>query len=144
MLLSVCTMSYMKKVRKVLHWNDDNTGIRIFQTLRTFLIVCTGEVMFRAESLPDAFYIYKTVFTQTRINGAAIAAALVPFGNGNQAAASVIIIGILIIAMLIVELRQEKDALAFTKHKYIYAGVLLVLTILFATPGHSNFMYQSF
>ncbi|MBQ1527909.1 MAG: hypothetical protein IIZ75_12280, partial [Lachnospiraceae bacterium] len=73
-----------------------------------------------------------------------IAAALVPFGNGNQAAASVIIIGLLILGMLVVEIRQEKDAAAFTKHRYLYAGALLLITILFGMAGQSNFMYQSF
>ena len=144
MLLSFCTASTMKKLRKAVHWNDENLGIRIFQTLRTFFIVCTGEVMFRAETLPDAFHIYKTAFTKTRINAAEIAAALVPFGNGNQAAASVIIIGLLILGMLVVEIRQEKDAAAFTKHRYLYAGALLLITILFGMAGQSNFMYQSF
>ena len=144
MLLSFCTTSYMKKLRKAIHWNDENPLIRIFQTLRTFFIVCTGEVMFRAETLPDAFHIYKTVFTKTRINTSEIAAALVPFGNGNQAVASVIIIGFLIVGQLLVEIRLEKDANAFTKHRYLYAGALLLITILFGVAGQSNFMYQSF
>ncbi|MCR4655291.1 MAG: hypothetical protein K5770_03565 [Lachnospiraceae bacterium] len=144
MLFSVCTMSFMKKVRAFLHWNDENPAIRIFQTIRTFLIVCIGEVMFRAETISDAFIIYKTIFTNTRISGSAIASALVPFGNGNQAAASVIIIGMMILGLFFVEIRGESDPLAFKKHRYFYSGVLITLTILFGVAGQSNFMYQSF
>lgn len=144
MLFSVCTMSLMKKVRAFLHWNDENPAIRIFQIIRTFLIVCIGEVMFRAETLSDAFIIYKTIFTNTRINGSAIVSALVPFGNGNQAAASVIIIGMMILGLFAVEIRGESDPSAFKKHRYFYAGALITLTILFGVAGQSNFMYQSF
>ncbi len=144
MLLSVCTMSVMKKVRKAIGWNDANPAIKVFQTLRTFLIVCTGEVMFRAESLSDAFTIYKNIFTATRINPSEIAAALVPFGNGNQAAASILIIGMLIAGLFITELKKEHDPEAFTGHRYLYAGFLLTVTILFGVSGQSNFMYQSF
>ena len=144
MLLSFCTTSYMKEVRRKLHWNDANPGIRIFQTLRTFVIVCLGEVMFRAETLSDAAVIYKNIFTKTRLSGSAIAAALVPFGNGNQAAASVIIVFLLILGLFSVELRQEQTETAFKKHRYYYAGVLLVITALFGVAGQSNFMYQAF
>ena len=144
MLFSVCSMNYMKKVRSFLHWNDKNVFIIIFQTLRTFLIVLFGEVMFRAHTLSDAFYIYKSIFTTTRINSASIAAAMTPFGNGNQAAASVIIMAVLILGLFGVELSKELDADAFTKHRYVYAFLMLVVMALFGVAGQSNFMYQQF
>ena len=144
MLLSFCTTSYMKGLRKRIHWNDENRLIRIFQTLRTFIIVCLGEVMFRAETLSDAGVIYKKIFTKTRLSGSAIAAALVPFGNGNQAAASVIIVILLLAGLFTVELLQETTEGAFKKHRYFYAGALLVITALFGVAGQSNFMYQAF
>ncbi len=144
MLLSFCTASYMKTLKVRIHWNDENVWIRIFQTLRTFIIVCIGEVMFRAETLPDAFTIYHTIFTNTRINGSAIAAALTPFGNGNQAAASIIIVGLLILGLFMTELQQELHPDRVLKHRYFIAGALLTVTILFGMAGQSNFMYQSF
>lgn len=144
MLFSVCTMSYMKKIRTAIHWNDENVFIKIFQTLRTFLIVLFGEVMFRAHSLKDAFTIYKSIFTTTRINASTVTASLVPFGNGNQAAASVIILSVLIIGLFTVELFKEKNEDAFTKHRYIYAAGMLIVMSLFGVAGQSNFMYQAF
>lgn len=144
MLLSVCTMPMMKKIRLKLHWNDENVFIRIFQTVRTFLIVLFGEVMFRAETFSDALLTYKKIFTDTRINGAYLASALTPFGNGNQAAASVIILCILIGGLFVIELIKEKNNNAFTKHRYAYATVLLITMALFAVAGQSNFMYQAF
>lgn len=144
MLLSVCTASYMKKLRAKIHWNDNNIFAIIFQTLRTFIIVLLGEVMFRAETMSDALYIYKTIFTNTKINYSTIVATMTPFGNGNQALASVIIIAILIIGLFIVELIKEKNENAFSKHRYFYAGAMLVVIALFGVLGQSNFMYQAF
>ena len=113
MLLSVCTASTVKKICAKIRWNDAGTGAKILQTIRTFLIVLIGEAMFRANSLPDAFTIYRNIFTNTRINASTLAAALTPFGNGNQALASVLILAVLILVFFLVELRKEKDPQAF-------------------------------
>ncbi|MCR5419861.1 MAG: hypothetical protein K6E98_02505 [Lachnospiraceae bacterium] len=144
MLFSVCTMNYMKKLRTKIHWNDDNIFIRIFQTLRTFIIVLFGEVMFRAHSLSDAFSIYKKIFTTTRISVSEITSSLTAFGNGNQALASVIILTVLILGLFIVELLKEKDENSFMSHRYIYAAGMLIVMTLFGVAGQSNFMYQAF
>lgn len=144
MLFSVLSMSYMKKVRKFLHWNDKNIFIIIFKTVRTFLIVLMGEVMFRAESMKDALMIYRKIFTDFRINMSSITAALTPFGNGNQAAASVIILAILIGGLFVTELIKEIKPDAFKRRRYIYAGLMIVVTVLFGVMGQSNFMYQAF
>ena len=137
-------MKYMKKLRTKIHWNDDNIFIRIFQTLRTFIIVLFGEVMFRAHSLSDAFSIYKKIFTTTRISVSEITSSLTAFGNGNQALASVIILTVLILGLFIVELLKEKDENAFMSHRYIYAAGMLIFMTLFGVAGQSNFMYQAF
>ena len=134
----------MKKIKTALKWNDDNVFIKIFQTLRTFIIVLFGEVMFRAHSLSDAFVIYKKIFTTTRINASSLMASLTPFGNGNQAAASVIILSVLLAALFTVELLKEKNENAFTGHRYIYATGMLIVMVLFGVAGQSNFMYQAF
>ena len=144
MLFSICTTYYMKKVRQKVHWNDELPGIKIFQVIRTYLIVLIGEVLFRAETLADAFYIYKTMFTNTQIHYAGITAAMKPFGNGNQAVASIIIIALLIGGLFFVELRKEMKEQAFTKHRSVYAALMLVVLALFSVTGQSNFMYQQF
>ena len=144
MLFSVCTTAYMKKIRQKLHWNDDLPGIKIFRVIRTYLIVLIGEVLFRAHTLSDAFYIYKTIFTNTQLHLASITAALKPFGNGNQAVASLIIIALLIGGLFFIELRKEMNEQAFTKHRAVYAGLMLVVVVLFSVTGQSSFMYQQF
>ncbi len=144
MLLSFCTQSYVKKLNEKIHWNKDNIFIKIFQIIRTLLIVSVGEMIFRSESFSDTIVILKNIFTKTRINGASIAAAMTPFGNGNQAAASMLIIAVLVIAQIIIEVSKERDEKAFTGHRYIYAAAMMVTIVLFGVSGASNFMYQAF
>ena len=74
----------------------------------------------------------------------AIAAAMTPFGNGNQAAASVLIIAAIVIAQAVIEIKKEKDEKAFTGHRYIYAFAMLTVIALFGVAGKSSFMYQAF
>ncbi len=144
MLLSLCTRSGIKKLCAAIHWNEENILVKIFQIVRTLVIFTVGEIIFRADSLNDITAIFGNIFTATRINGGEIAAALTPFGNGNQAAASIIIITVVIIAQLIVEIAKERNEKAFTGHRYIYAFLMLVAIALFGVTGESNFMYQAF
>ena len=144
MLISVCSMSGIKSFKKKHNWNNENRFYIIFCTLRTFFIVLMGEVMFRAESMKDALHIYRTIFTGMRLGISDITAALTPFGNGNQALASVLILTVLIAGLFIVELMKEKNEQAFTRHRYIYGGALLFATAVLGSLGQSNFMYQAF
>lgn len=144
MLISVCSMNFVKKVKAKIGWRDENPVLTVLMVLKTYIIVFLGEVMFRAESMSDAFAVYKGIFTNTRINMTQITAAMSHFGNGNQAIASMLIIGIMIAGMLIVEIIKERNENAFTKNREITAAVLLVLLALLAVPGQSSFMYQAF
>ena len=144
MLTSFCTQGYVKKLCAKIHWNPDNKLVKIFQVIRTLILLSFGEIIYRSEKFSDTIAIFKNIFTDTRINGAEIAAAMTPFGNGNQAAASMIIIAVLVIAQFIVELNKEKDEDAFTGHRYAYAFLMIVGIALFGVAGKSNFMYQAF
>ncbi len=144
MLISFTTMNYFKQLKLKIKWNDKNIFIIIFQTLRTFVIVLLGEVMFRAHTMSDALTVYKKIFTDMHINASSVSAALTPFGNGNQAAASVILLVVFIGGLFFVELQKERRSDAFTHHRYVYACIMLVGIAIFSVAGQSNFMYQQF
>ncbi|MBQ7583613.1 MAG: MBOAT family protein [Lachnospiraceae bacterium] len=144
MLVSFCTQSYVKRLNAKIHWNPDNIFIKIFQVARTLLILSFGEIIYRSECFADTVAIFKGIITNTRINGAEIAAAMTPFGNGNQAAASMLIIAVLVTAQAVIEISKEKDEKAFTGHRYAYAFAMLVVIALFGVAGKSSFMYQAF
>ena len=46
---------------------------KIFQTARTFFLICLGHIFFRAANVPDAIAMYKAIFTPFMINGEWIA-----------------------------------------------------------------------
>lgn len=144
MLVSFCTQSYVKKLNAKIHWNPDNIFIKIFQVIRTLVILSFGEMIYRSECLSDTIAIFKGVFTDTRLSVSEIAQAMVPFGNGNQAVASVMILAVLIIAQAVIEIAKERDEKAFTGHRYIYAFAMMTVIVLFQVAGGSNFMYQAF
>lgn len=144
MTLSVCTKNSMKKLRAKLKINEKSKVYIVYSVIKTYLIVFFGEVMFEASSMVDALTIYRNIFTKTRINAAAVVQMLTPFGNGNQAAASVIIAAIVILGFFGIEFIKENNDKAFTKHRYIQAAMMLIVTILFGVAGQSSFMYQAF
>ncbi|MBQ7463798.1 MAG: MBOAT family protein, partial [Lachnospiraceae bacterium] len=144
MLISFCTQSYVKKLNEKIGWNKDNIFVKIFQIIRTLIIVAAGEVIFRSERFSDAVAVFRNILTTTRISGSSIAAAMTPFGNGNQAAASMLILSVLIAAQAVVEIAKERNEKAFTGHRYIYATAMMVTIVLFGVSGASNFMYQAF
>lgn len=144
MMLSTGTKSGMKRFCKKIRWNDKAAGVRIFQTIRTFIIVCIGYVLFRAESIRDALGIYRTVAMRMNISMDAVKAALVPFGNGNQAVASLMIVNVFIIGMFIYELLELKGKATLPGHKYVLSVIMIVSTLLLGVFGQSNFLYQVF
>ena len=59
------------KRRKVLH--SEKLPYKIFQTARTFFLICLGHIFFRAVNVPDAVEMYKAIFRPFTINGEWIA-----------------------------------------------------------------------
>ena len=142
--VSFCLSPHIKKLCKKAGWKSDSRGARRFQIIRTFILVLIGQAMFRAEKVSDIPVICRNIATATRINAGEAAALLTPFGNGNQAVASVIIIAVLITAQFIVELAKERDENAFTGHRYVYAFLMLTGIALFGVFGEPSFIYQTF
>lgn len=52
-----------QKINNALHIRTTGFGFRLFRTLRTFVLVCLGFILFRAESLGKALDIMKLIFT---------------------------------------------------------------------------------
>lgn len=51
------------KINQVLHVHTDSAGHRAFQRVRTYLLVCSGFIFFRANSFTDAIHIYQAITT---------------------------------------------------------------------------------
>ena len=145
MMVSTGTAGMMKRLRKKIKWNAKNRFIIIFQTLRTFFIVCLGYIFFRAGSIADAGLIFKRIFTGgLSLSFGALTEALVPFGNGNQAVASILILGALILGLFIYELLEERQDDRLSRHRLVLAAAMIAATGLLGVFGQSNFLYQAF
>ena len=59
------------KLRKALH--SEKMPYKIFQTARTFFLICLGHIFFRAANVPDALAMYKAIFQSFTIDGEWIA-----------------------------------------------------------------------
>ena len=134
----------MKRVRKKLKWNAKNRFIIIFQTLRTFFIVCLGYIFFRAESIQDAALIFRKIFTGLSLSPGAVKQSLIPFGNGHQAIASALILAVLILGLFIYELLEERQDDRLSRHRLFLAAAMIAATGLLGIFGQSNFLYQAF
>lgn len=67
------------KLRKTLH--SEKMPYKIFQTARTFFLICLGHIFFRANNVPDAIEMYKAIFRPFTINGEWIASLGLDTGN---------------------------------------------------------------
>lgn len=93
-----------KKVIQILKINKDGKKYKIWQMLRTFIIVNIGMLIFRASNINVAFSIFKSIFNFSNINQI-INGTLLKFGLGIG---DFILIIISIAIILLVDYLQER------------------------------------
>lgn len=57
-----------KKMRVFFHVNIESRAFICFQRIRTFLLVCSGFLFFRADSATSAFHMYGSIFTMNNMH----------------------------------------------------------------------------
>ena len=67
------------KLRKALH--SDKLPYKIFQTARTFFLICLGHIFFRANNVPDAVMMYKAIFRPFSMSRETLASLGLDTGN---------------------------------------------------------------
>ncbi len=136
---------------RALHVNRERFSWRIFQTLRAFTLMCIGRIFFVAESVRQAFGIFKSFFTGFKpwvfFDG-----SIYNYGL-NQREVHVLMIGILV--LLVVSIMQEsgikiRDKLSEQNviFRWIIYLVALFVVIIFGMYGAgynaSDFIYAQF
>lgn len=125
-------------IEKTLGWNKAswNKPQKIFHWLLTFIIVCLAWIFFRANTIGDAFLIFKGIFTNFSI----------PFVR----VADILAIGL---ALLIVAIKEIKDERGYQpklsgtqswaiNHAYIISMIAFI--ILFGVLNGDQFIYFQF
>ena len=67
------------KLRKALH--SDKLPYKLFQTARTFFLVCLGHIFFRANNVADAAMMYKSIFQPFSMSSETLALLKLDMGN---------------------------------------------------------------
>ena len=130
-----------KKIRPKI--GADKLYFRIFQSVRTFILMLTGFVFFRSASVKDAIDMYAAIF---RRGGAALNWPNFCASNMNLAQLIVLIVGVLLVFAVDAykyrpsEDEEPKSAIAFLRSKSVvllWAAfmVLLVATLVFGMYG---------
>ncbi|MBO5166192.1 MAG: MBOAT family protein [Lachnospiraceae bacterium] len=138
------------KLRTSLKVKKENKLFCFFQQTRTFLLVCSGFLFFRSNSLTSACEMYKSVFTtwnpEVLWNGSVLALGL-------DAVELTIAIVSLLILLVVSVLQQKKSVRERLANKNIvvrwialYALLFYVILFGYYGPGYSatEFIYQGF
>lgn len=151
MVMGMLFEPLVNKILNKLKINKETFSYKLFQMIRTTIIVVFGMLIFRSKSLHSAFEMFKQIFTTTNLemlfNGKLFAIGI------NNSDFNIIVICIII--MFIVSLLQEKGYKIREKisKQNLPFRWLLYYTIIFAIiifgiygPGYlaSNFIYGQF
>ncbi|MBQ6334432.1 MAG: MBOAT family protein [Erysipelotrichaceae bacterium] len=149
---SILLEDQFKMGRDKLHINDSSKGWRLFQMLRTFLIVTLGRVLSRANSLKDAFGIYKNLGSALFDLSAFNAQTFTDLGISIREWILCLICVIVIMAVDVIkergiDIRESIDKKNLVVRWTFYL-LLIMLILVFGKygPGYeaSNFIYGNF
>lgn len=137
------------KLMAKIHVNTKSLGYHIYQSIRTFILVCYGFIFFRAASFGNGVHLTKLIF---KANPAALKFA--EYLNLGLDGKDMIVLAISIVLLFVISLLQEKGSIREMVAKLIlpvrwilfYALFFAVLVFGFYGPGFisSAFIYQNF
>lgn len=143
-IFSMLMSGVYKKIHKTLKINFESKAYHVFETVRTLCIVTGGFLIFRANNMGEVLFVLKTVFTNFRINGAALAEAILPFTEDNTAVAYGFVAGLAAFIMFLAEFLEFNNIDFLKKRKYLCGAFLIVFTLLFGVFGESGFLYAAY
>lgn len=138
-MIGVMCEPLIRATLKTLHINREANGYKLFQMLRTTVLVCIGMMIFRAKDLYSAYSMFVSMFVQPSLSVITNSCLFKDFGIYES---DFVILGIGFIILLVVGIMQEKgicirDALAkkniVLRWAVYYVGIFMVL--LFGTYG---------
>ncbi|MGN0431364.1 MAG: MBOAT family O-acyltransferase [Lachnospiraceae bacterium] len=139
-----------KQLRTVLRVKKENILFRFFQQVRTFLLVCSGFLFFRSDSLSSACAMYKSLFTTWNLavlwNGGILALGL----DAIELTIAVVSLLILLVVSVLQQKISVRERLAkkniLFRWAILYALLFYVILLGYYGPGYSatEFIYQGF
>ncbi|MDO4748729.1 MAG: MBOAT family O-acyltransferase [Eubacteriales bacterium] len=141
------------KLAKVLHVNTEAFSFRIFQMLRTFMLLCISRIIVKAPSLTDAFAMIKSMFTSIDL-GFLFGSDGEIFTYGVDQQGMIILIAAILLLFVISTLQESgmkiRESLSRQNLIFRWFLILLLLTVVlvFGVYGPefdaSSFIYGKF
>lgn len=144
-IMSVLLEGFYAFINKSLHVNDESAAVKILRIIRTFILVDISYVFFRAQSISDAFKVFKGIL-HAKINIDEIKNMLLPFTEDNSAVSYFAVVFLALILLVISEIIQYvKPEKSIAKlYPYISAAVMILYVLLFGVFGQSSFIYAQY
>lgn len=107
-LLGNCFAPYLKKINEKLGFTPENKPFRVFQMLRTSILVVFGELIFRADSLTQAGAMLSRIFTSFGLSTGAYTTLKAALAAAECDVLDLMIVGLTACIVLVVSILQEK------------------------------------
>ena len=144
-MIGILLAPWLKKLRAKLKIKDENWAFRIYEILRTLVLVIFGMMLFRSHSLSSFAGMFKDMFVPAK-------ASLLDFG---LVGADFVVLGACVLALLVVGiLNERRDGLYLRILKknllvrYAVFGALVLAIVILGIYGDgydaSNFIYGQF
>ena len=151
--LSVAFAPVFKKMAEVLKINTEAFSFRIFQMLRTFILLCISRIIVKAPSLPDAFSMIKSMFSSVDLGFITGSDKEIYTYGVNEEEMKILILAIA--TLTVVSILQEcgfkiRESLAKQNIIFRWALILILLfaVLIFGVYGPeydaSSFIYGAF
>lgn len=150
---SVALTPVYEKLTKGLRINTEAFSFRLFQMLRTFVLLCISRIIVKAPSLRDAFRMIKTMFTDVDLDFLfGTNKDIYDFGVGERGMVVVIVAILILLVVGILQERGMKIRETLAKQNLVFRwGIILALiafVLIFGMYGpnysSSDFIYGRF
>lgn len=153
-ITSIILMPFYEKMKKKMHINAEKNAYKIFQIFRTFVLVCFGYIIFRADTIEQAFHIVgRMIFSFFNGITLSVKNLLVSLFVGNFSAFDFLLSVFSIAIIIVVDIIQNKTDTRklIAKQNIIIRWaifyLLLLMILLFGCYGSSStnsFIYFEF
>ncbi len=115
LMLEVAMEPTVKKLQELFHVNPDSAYYKMIQILKTWIIIFTGELFFRADGLKAGIHMFLSIFQEFKVENLSGLLMSVGLDNGDYAA---ILMGTALV--LVVEVLKEKNKIGIEKLQRVW------------------------
>lgn len=139
------------RILESLKLEKESKGVTAFRMVRTWLVIFSGELIFQANNMGDAFSMFKSIFTNPGLNMASTQEIL----SWGMDAADWVVVAVALVVVFVVNIMREKgvtltDALmnkpVYIRYTAIAALALVIMILGLYGPGHTevDLIYANF